>query len=262
MRNFLAYASGYKKCAASKRASDKNSLFLRLHFRLQCRTRESSLLKFNSLPGLTYAWTLSWSSYFQSREHDVPFIPILITFVALLVSLFMWSRRRQARYVVFMATFGIVLLTLLIRDQRTKSGAADALTEALPPTHSEGGYVTSTTCRACHSDQHASWQQTYHRTMTQIATPENVLAPFANALLDADGQLCRVFRRGDEFWVEMDDPEWERLVFLDQRDTRSLPRRRRAEATRRISLSEFLRKPATAFLVMGKGAQSAMTAGG
>lgn len=40
------------------------------------------------------------------------------------------------------------------------------------------GYVGSSACLPCHPGEHASWSRTWHRTMTQVATPETVLAPF------------------------------------------------------------------------------------
>ncbi len=42
--------------------------------------------------------------------------------------------------------------------------------------------VGSDTCRRCHPDEHASWHDSYHRTMTQPA--EAALAPFAGETLD------------------------------------------------------------------------------
>src|SRR5258706_15854300 len=39
-------------------------------------------------------------------------------------------------------------------------------------------YVSSQTCRACHPSQYASWHASYHRTMTQVATPQSVAASF------------------------------------------------------------------------------------
>lgn len=50
------------------------------------------------------------------------------------------------------------------------------------------GYVGSSACLPCHPGEHASWSRTYHRSMTQVATRETVLAPFE--------------RRGDEVWYE------------------------------------------------------------
>jgi len=48
-------------------------------------------------------------------------------------------------------------------------------------------YVSSSACLPCHPGEHASFRRTFHRTMTQDATPTTVLAPFE--------------RRGDEVWT-------------------------------------------------------------
>lgn len=68
------------------------------------------------------------------------------------------------------------------------------------------GFATSDTCLACHPDQHASWRASYHSRMTQLATPQAVLADFDQVELEDRGRRYRMERRGDEFWVEMQDP--------------------------------------------------------
>lgn len=69
------------------------------------------------------------------------------------------------------------------------------------------GYVSSRTCRACHPSQYDSWRGSHHRTMTQVATPETVLADFGGAVVDAvHGEPMRLERRGGEFWAEFNDP--------------------------------------------------------
>lgn len=70
------------------------------------------------------------------------------------------------------------------------------------------GYTTSSTCRACHPREYATWHHSYHRTMTQIASPRAVISPFKNVKLDWHGRTYHLDQRGDEFWVEMDDPDW------------------------------------------------------
>jgi hypothetical protein len=45
--------------------------------------------------------------------------------------------------------------------------------------------------------------------MTQRATPESVLGNFENATLELLGKTYHLERRGDEFWVELEDPDWE-----------------------------------------------------
>ncbi len=75
------------------------------------------------------------------------------------------------------------------------------------------GYVSSDSCQACHPDQYDSWRASYHRTMTQVATGESVLAPFdGRELVDLEqrsrGARYVPFHKEDELWVELDDPEW------------------------------------------------------
>lgn len=74
----------------------------------------------------------------------------------------------------------------------------------------DAGFVSSDSCRACHPGQYASWHRSYHRTMTQPATPKTVLADFGNMRLENRGRSYLLQRRGEEFWVEMADPDWER----------------------------------------------------
>jgi hypothetical protein len=66
------------------------------------------------------------------------------------------------------------------------------------------GYLTSDACRSCHPGEYASWHASYHRTMTQLVTPESVQGGFDGQIVEAKGRKYRFFRRGDEFWVEMD----------------------------------------------------------
>lgn len=66
----------------------------------------------------------------------------------------------------------------------------------------DGGYVGSQACRACHPHEYSTWYSSYHRTMTQKATPEAVLGAFDGTELEADGLVYRMTRSGDEYWVE------------------------------------------------------------
>jgi Cytochrome c552/Doubled CXXCH motif (Paired_CXXCH_1)/Cytochrome c554 and c-prime len=98
------------------------------------------------------------------------------------------------------------------------AGAAAAFSSrALPPESSitdrpiqvsEDGYVSSQTCRACHPSQYNTWHQSYHRTMTQVATPETAVADFDGVTIDGvHGRPMRLARRGTELWAEFDDPD-------------------------------------------------------
>ncbi len=86
----------------------------------------------------------------------------------------------------------------------------EASVEHRPIAVSEDDYVSSTTCRSCHPSQYATWHGSFHRTMTQVATPESVRADFDAIVVEAvPGRPMRLERRGDEFWAEFDDPGWE-----------------------------------------------------
>lgn len=69
------------------------------------------------------------------------------------------------------------------------------------------GYVSSRACRACHPAEHASFTRTFHRTMTQDATPAAALAPLDGRPLELDGRTLRLARRGDALYATLPDPD-------------------------------------------------------
>jgi predicted CXXCH cytochrome family protein len=92
--------------------------------------------------------------------------------------------------------------------------ARNQLLQKLPAENRPGGFVRSETCRSCHPDQHQSWHRTFHRTMTQQATPEAVRGNFTNVTLTLENEVYQLTRRGDEFRVEMTDPDWKYVRLL------------------------------------------------
>lgn len=80
---------------------------------------------------------------------------------------------------------------------------------SVPAKVAERDFVSSDACRCCHPEQYASWHDTYHRTMTQLATPEAVLAPFEGLRVEWQNRTYTGEQRGDEVWVTMPDPDWE-----------------------------------------------------
>ncbi len=63
-------------------------------------------------------------------------------------------------------------------------------------------WATSDTCEACHQDQYASWYRTFHRTMTQEATPASVRGRFDGNVYRYWGVGVRPVQRGDEYFFE------------------------------------------------------------
>ena len=89
------------------------------------------------------------------------------------------------------------------------AGADEGLAGALPgPPGGGDGFVTSVTCQACHPAEYDAWRRSYHRTMTQAATPGSVLGAFDGVVLEDRGHEWRLERRGEEFWVDTPDPLW------------------------------------------------------
>jgi len=93
----------------------------------------------------------------------------------------------------------------------------------LPGPVAEQKFSGSGACRSCHPAQYASWHATYHRTMTQKAGPQSVLAPFDDSEFQYRGRTYRFFRREDEYWVRMVDPSWELSQTLPNFDPATLP---------------------------------------
>lgn len=67
-------------------------------------------------------------------------------------------------------------------------------------------HTGSQICSDCHTDRHASWYRTYHRTMTQDASGEAVQGRFDGAELNAFGGSVRPVRDGDDLAFEYFDP--------------------------------------------------------
>ncbi len=83
----------------------------------------------------------------------------------------------------------------------------DPVSEHTPvaDTHDDS-FASSASCRSCHPAEYASWSETYHRTMTQRASPESVLGTWDNILLERDGREYVLYREDDGYWVDMPKP--------------------------------------------------------
>jgi hypothetical protein len=68
-------------------------------------------------------------------------------------------------------------------------------------------FKSSQACRACHPDQYASWHRSYHRTMTQTASPEAVIGDFDAKSLQFGDKTFRVFERDGVYYGEMAAPD-------------------------------------------------------
>lgn len=62
------------------------------------------------------------------------------------------------------------------------------------------GYVGSAKCQSCHADQHASWDESFHQSMTQLPTAETVLGNFDQEL-ELDGIRYGLEHDDQGYWV-------------------------------------------------------------
>ena len=98
-----------------------------------------------------------------------------------------------------LACFGSIFLRAKFAESRKQT--IQQRKQASPKPSNVGGYVSSDACRACHPGAYSTWHRTYHRTMTQVASPESVKGDFNNQTLEYFGKRFHLERRGDEFWI-------------------------------------------------------------
>ena len=116
--------------------------------------------------------------------------------------------RRRSRGAAFLLVLVAIGATSALAPRRPEAGTLeDPASRGRPVEVRELGYVSSDTCRTCHPTQYATWHRSYHRTMTQVVGPDTVLSDWNTTVL-VRGKEYRLFRRGDEFWVDMIDPQY------------------------------------------------------
>lgn len=70
----------------------------------------------------------------------------------------------------------------------------------------DAGYLPSGDCRKCHEPAYASWRNTFHRTMTREATPEDVKGDFEREnVLEYGGVTARMEREAGRYWMKLRD---------------------------------------------------------
>ena len=119
------------------------------------------------------------------------------------------SRQRLNRVPIIAVITASAALGVAAVANHTPAALESAITNR-PIQLPEDGFVSSQACKACHPAQYETWYGSFHRTMTQVATPATVQTSFEDVTVtDVPGQPMRLERRGDEFWAEFNDPGWE-----------------------------------------------------
>ena len=85
--------------------------------------------------------------------------------------------------------------------------SADLEIKNRPVEKKDRGYVSSDSCRDCHTHHYDTWHASHHRTMTQVPSKDSVIADFDNRVLVHSGREFRFFHEGDEYFMEMKSPQ-------------------------------------------------------
>jgi predicted CXXCH cytochrome family protein len=135
-----------------------------------------------------------------------------------------WARSLQILAATVMVT--VIAAVAGARGSRIVSNATShaQLISSIPRVGlNDVGFVSSTSCQACHPREYETWHHSYHRTMTQPATPQAVIAPLDNARLFNRGREYVTWREGNEYWIDMVDPDWEHTLLANGQSPDGVP---------------------------------------
>ena len=74
----------------------------------------------------------------------------------------------------------------------------------------EKNYIGAEACRDCHPENYASWHDSYHRTMTQVASAETAATSFDNVVLEfPNSSVGKVTlqQEGENLWAEFEEKD-------------------------------------------------------
>jgi predicted CXXCH cytochrome family protein len=121
------------------------------------------------------------------------------------------TRNRWFATLVILGAALIVAAAAAFNNHTTRvNELRNQMSRTVPREGRPGGYVSSDSCQSCHPREYHTWHRSYHRTMTQYASPQSVKADFDDVALEYQGDKYRLEQRGEEFWAEMPDLEWKR----------------------------------------------------
>ncbi len=190
-----------------------------------------------------------------------------------ILPLWIAKRRRISAVLGTVAVAAVFVFTLSLLFRSNDAGTGEAANSGRPIEVRSDGYVSSRTCRACHARQYATWHESYHRTMTQVADPDTVVGRFDGSELKLpmpEGTVrFRPHRNGNNFVADLQLPSSDidgspvkmsaplvlttgshhmQLYWLPSRDGRSLslfPFTYLIEASRWVPRQSVFLKPAT-----------------
>lgn len=99
---------------------------------------------------------------------------------------------------------GLALVLVVLWSWKLQPLQGEAAAPDRPIEVEQDGYVHSDSCRGCHPDQYASWGASFHKTMTQKASPTSVRGDFDGRTLTLFDSVIKLRRDGDRFLYSAD----------------------------------------------------------
>lgn len=99
----------------------------------------------------------------------------------------------------------LAMLAVLVAGGVVLGSAFQRIKETIDPYHT--AFVGSDSCQSCHGDRHESWYATFHRTMTQEASPTSVQGQFDGQALDYWGLRVRPISENGRYFFQYESPE-------------------------------------------------------
>ncbi|CAK1698233.1 Cytochrome c-552/4 domain-containing protein [Vibrio crassostreae] len=113
---------------------------------------------------------------------------------------------KHQRVAVLSAMLSLPMLSLLSVNTHANEQALSVGSEA-SHANSQATYVGSEACIDCHSAEVEAWQGSHHDMAMKHADDESVLGNFDDQIVTHKGKPNRFFRKGDEFWVNIEGPD-------------------------------------------------------
>ena len=102
-------------------------------------------------------------------------------------------------------------------DTDSKNSAASPASAETPynPWHPnpDAQYVGAQRCVECHQQAFDDWKESDHHKAMEPATAETVLGDFNDTEFDHFGHVTRFYRKGDEYWVNTENDQGERVDY-------------------------------------------------
>ncbi len=68
-------------------------------------------------------------------------------------------------------------------------------------------YVGTDQCIDCHQAEHQQWQGSHHDMAMRHMDDDAVLGNFDNVSFEFDGKQNRFYRKGEQYWVNIEGPD-------------------------------------------------------